>query len=87
MTWLIEEMLKKFEHSPDIGKLLVTNLEVLLQADMRAEAKEFMEYCITGVVQNFLSSHISKGIDITPDKKGIHIFFLFPHKDICCGYF
>ena len=52
VTWLIEEMLKKFEHSPDIGKLLVTNLEVLLQADMRAEAKEFMEYCITGVDQN-----------------------------------
>ena len=48
MTWLIEEMLKKFEHSPDIGKLLVTNLEVLLQADMRTEAKEFMEYVITG---------------------------------------
>ena len=48
MTWLIEEMLKKFEHSPDIGKLLVTNLEVLLQADMRTEAKQFMEYCITG---------------------------------------
>ena len=48
MAWLIEEMLKKFEHSPDLGKLLVTNLEVLLQADMRTEAKEFMEYCITG---------------------------------------
>ena len=55
MAWLIEEMLKKFEHSPDLGKLLVTNLEVLLQADMKAEAKEFMEYCITGKIYFFLN--------------------------------
>ena len=54
MTWLIEEMLKKFEHSPEIGKLLVTNLEVLLQAGMREEAKEFMEFCITGNIWEFM---------------------------------
>jgi hypothetical protein len=48
MTWLIEELLKRFEHSPDIGKLLVTNAEVLLNAGMKKQAKEFVEYCITG---------------------------------------
>lgn len=48
MTWMIEELLKRFEHSPDISKLLIANAEVLLQAGMKKEAKEFTEYCITG---------------------------------------
>lgn len=48
--WLIEELLKKFEHCPDLGKLLVTNLDVLLEAGMMKEAKEFVEFCVTGIL-------------------------------------
>lgn len=48
IMWLIEELLQKFEHSPDLGRLLVANTEVLIAAKMMKEAKEFVEYCVTG---------------------------------------
>lgn len=50
VTWFIEELLKKFEHTQDIGKLLITNTEVLLQSGMIKEVKEFIEYLITGLI-------------------------------------
>jgi len=46
--WLIEELLRRFERSPALGKLLVTNTEVLLGAGMVHEVKEFVEFCING---------------------------------------
>lgn len=59
MTWLIEELLKKFDHSPEIGKLLIANTEVLVHADMKKQAKEFVEYCITGRIVGLVSISIS----------------------------
>ena len=53
---MIEELLKRFDKFPDIGKLLITNLEVLLEAGMISEAKEFVEYCINGL---FFLAHLS----------------------------
>ncbi|XP_060556833.1 testis-expressed protein 11-like [Ruditapes philippinarum] len=67
MTWLIEELLKRFEHSPDIGKLLVTNAEVLLNAGMKKQAKEFVEYCIT-------AHHTGRPLELSI-KKRFHVLF------------
>ena len=60
MTWLIEEMLKKFENHTDNGKLLIANLEALVQANMMTEAKEFVEYCITGSDNSFIRDAVTK---------------------------
>ncbi|WAR07490.1 TEX11-like protein [Mya arenaria] len=43
VMWLIEKLLQRFEHSPDLGKLLVTNTEVLLQAGMIKEKENYQD--------------------------------------------
>ncbi|XP_052811299.1 testis-expressed protein 11-like [Mya arenaria] len=67
VMWLIEKLLQRFEHSPDLGKLLVTNTEVLLQAGMIKEVKEFVEFCIN-------AHHTGKSLDFAI-KKRFHILF------------
>ncbi|XP_053398164.1 testis-expressed protein 11-like [Mercenaria mercenaria] len=67
MPWLIEELLKRFEHSPDIDKLLVTNTEVLLSSSMKKQAKEFVEYCIT-------AHHTGRPLELSV-KKRFHVLF------------
>ncbi|XP_052243425.1 testis-expressed protein 11-like isoform X5 [Dreissena polymorpha] len=67
VMWLIEELLRRFEHSPDLGRLMVTNTEVLLEAGMHKEVKEFLEFCIN-------AHHKGKTLDFAV-KKQFHIIF------------
>ncbi|KAL4233633.1 Testis-expressed protein 11 [Mactra antiquata] len=67
VTWFIEGLLKKFEHTKDIGKLLITNTEVLLQSGMIGQVKQFIEYFIT-------AHHTGHPLEISV-KKRFHVIF------------
>lgn len=43
---LMKELLKKFEHSANVGDLLMSNFDILLAARDRQSLKEFVEFCI-----------------------------------------
>jgi len=81
VIWLIEELLRKFEHSPDLSRLLVANTEVLIQANMLKEAKEFVEFCVTGELWTFCRTLI---IVVTQtDKLNAHSLILL---NLCTVY-
>lgn len=44
----MKELLKKFEHSANIGDLLMSNFDILLAARDKQSLKEFVEFCIVG---------------------------------------
>lgn len=44
----MKELLKKFEHSANVGDLLMSNFDILLAARDRQSLKEFVEFCIVG---------------------------------------
>ncbi|KAK3585545.1 hypothetical protein CHS0354_022956 [Potamilus streckersoni] len=62
VRWLIQGLLQKFGNSPDIGKILITNLEILVQGKQIKQAKEFMEFCIT-------AHHTGRPLDLAIKKR------------------
>lgn len=47
-TDLIDDLIRRYENTPDLGKLLITKFEVLHDSPDKAKVKEFVEACITG---------------------------------------
>ena len=52
---LIAELTKKYENTPDMGKLVMANFEILLESSDRPKVKEFVEDCINGELKVDLS--------------------------------
>ena len=51
------------------------------------QIKHILKQNIIVIIVTFPWKRISMWIFIATDKRGIHIiFFLFLHKNICCGY-
>ncbi|KAK3098145.1 hypothetical protein FSP39_016603 [Pinctada imbricata] len=66
-TDLIDDLVKRYENTPDLGKLLITKFEVLHDGPEQSKVKEFVETCIT--------DH-NTGRPLEPSvKKRFHIIF------------
>ncbi|KAL5009458.1 hypothetical protein ScPMuIL_011763 [Solemya velum] len=63
----LQHLIRKFETTPDYGRLLITNLEMLLQSQKNSEAKQFVEHCIT-------AHNMGNPLDLMV-KKRFHVIF------------
>uniref|UniRef100_K1R9X1 Protein ZIP4 homolog n=1 Tax=Magallana gigas TaxID=29159 RepID=K1R9X1_MAGGI len=61
---LMKELLKKFEHSANIGDLLMSNFDILLAARDRQSLKEFVEFCIVAILDIMQQPGISPDVGI-----------------------